>query len=115
MKIAFLFSGQLREVEFELFRKSLFNLTEDLDYAIFAYTWTEMGKSLNHKNYLPEIDLVENIDEKINFLFKDFNLLDFDYESFRDFEKNIKDQHLEIFSSKKYDFGTVNSLPQIYT
>lgn len=115
MKIAFLFSGQLREVEFELFRKSLFNLTEDLDYAIFSYTWTEMGKSLNHKNYLPEIDLVENIDEKINFLFKDFNLLDFGYESFRDFEKNIKDQHLEIFSSKKYDFGTVNSLPQIYT
>ena len=115
MKIAFLFSGQLREIEFELFRKSLFNLTEDLDYAIFAYTWTEMGKSLNHKNNLPEIDLVENIDEKINFLFKDFNLLDFGYESFKDFKKGLKDQHREIFYSKKFDFGTVNSLPQIYT
>ena len=30
MKIAFLFSGQLRELEFELFRKSLLNLTKDL-------------------------------------------------------------------------------------
>ena len=88
MKVAFLFSGQLRELEFDLFRKSLVNLTKDLNYAIFAYTWEEMGKSLNHNNNLPEIDLIENIDEKINFLFKDFNLLDFGYESFRDFKKN---------------------------
>jgi len=115
MKIAFLFSGQLREVEIDLFRKSLLNLTKDLDYAIFVYTWNEMGKSLNHNNNLPEIDLVENIDEKINFLFKDFNLLDFGYESFIDFKKKINGQHLEIFNSKKYHFGTVNSLPQIYT
>ena len=115
MKIAFLFSGQLRELEYDLFRKSLFNLTKDLDYAIFAYSWEEMGASLNHKNNLPEIILNENIDEKINFLFKDFNLLDFGYESFRDFKKNLKKQYREIFYSKKFDFGTVNSLPQIYT
>ena len=70
MKIAFLFSGQLRELEYELFRKRLLNLTKGLDYAIFAYSWEEMGKSLNHKNNLPEINLVENIDEKIKFLFK---------------------------------------------
>ena len=115
MKIAFLFSGQLRELEYELFRKSLINLTKDLDYAVFAYSWEEMGESLNHKNNLPEITLNKNIDEKINFLFKDFNLLDFGYESFTDFKKRIKDQHQEIFYSKKFDFGTVNSLPQIYT
>ena len=88
MKVAFLFSGQLRELELDLFRKSLVNLTKDLDYSIFGYTWKEMGKSLNHKNNLSGIDLVENIDEKISFLFKDFNLLDFGYESFRDFKKN---------------------------
>ena len=115
MKIAFLFSGQLRELEYELFRKSLLNLTKGLDYAIFAYSWQEMGKSLNHKNNLPEINLVENIDEKINFLFKNFNLIDFGYESFKDFKKGLKDQHREILYSKKFDFGTINSLPQIYT
>ena len=87
MKIAFLFSGQFREIEYDLFRKSLLNLTQDLDYAIFAYSWEEMGESLNHKNKLPKIILNKNIDEKINFLFKDFNLLDFGYESFRDFKK----------------------------
>ena len=115
MKIAFLFSGQLREIEFQLFRKSLLNLTQGLDYAIFAYSWEEIGKSLNHKDFLPEINLVENIDEKINLLFNNFNLLDFGYESFKNFKKGLKDQHREIFYSKKFDFGTVNSLPQIYT
>ena len=115
MKIAFLFSGQLRELEYDLFRKSLINLTKDLDYAIFAYSWEEMGESLNHKNNLPEISSIENIDEKINFIFKDFNLLDFGYESFIDFKKRLKDEYREIFYSKKFDFGTINSLPQIYT
>tara|TARA_B100001248_G_scaffold230451_1_gene190359 strand:+ start:1643 stop:2575 length:933 start_codon:yes stop_codon:yes gene_type:complete len=115
MKVAFLFSGQLRELELDLFRKSLVNLTKDLDYSIFGYTWKEMGKSLNHKNNLSGIDLVENIDEKISFLFKDFNLLDFGYESFRDFKKKLKGEYRDIFYSKEYDFGTVNSLPQIYT
>ena len=115
MKIAFLFSGQLREIEFQLFRKSLLNLTQGLDYAIFAYSWEEIGKSLNHKDFLPEINLVENIDEKINLLFENFNLLDFGYENFKNFKKGLKDQHREIFYSKKFDFGTVNSLPQIYT
>ena len=115
MKIVFLFSGQLRRIEYELFRKSLLNLTKDLDYAIFAYSWEEMGESLNHKNNLPDIFSNENIDEKIKFLFKDFNLLDFGYESFRDFKIRLTDQYQEIFYSKKFDFGTVNSLPQIYT
>ena len=115
MKIAFLFSGQLREIEYDLFRKSLLNLTKDLDYAIFSYSWEEMGKSLNHKNNLPKIISNENIDEKINFLFKDFNLLGFGYESFRDFKNGLKDQYREIFYSKKFHFGTINSLPQIYT
>ena len=115
MKIAFLFSGQLRELPYQLFRKSLLNLTKDLDYAIFSFCWEEMGQSLNHGDKLHDIDVLENIDKKINFLFKDFNLIDYGYESFKDFDKKLTDQHREIFSSKKFDFGTINSLPQIYT
>ena len=100
MKVAFLFSGQLRELEFDLFRKSLVNLTKDLDYSIFGYTWKEMGKSLNHKRNLSEINLVENIAEKINFLFNNFNLLDFGYENFKDFKKTkIISEYLDAFSA----------------
>ena len=115
MKIAFLFSGQIRDVPFDLFRKSLSNLTKDLDYKIFVYCWEEMGESLNHRKNVPKLGVVKNIDDKINFLFKDFNLLDYGYESFKEFEKTLKGQYKKIYSSNKFDFGTVNSLPQIYT
>ena len=115
MKIAFLFSGQFREVPFDLFRKSLSNLTKDLDYGIFSYCWEEIGESLNHRSKMPSIDIDENIDTKIKLLFNDFNLLDSGHERFKDFEENLKSQHKEIFISKKFDFGTINSLPQIYT
>ena len=115
MKIAFLFSGQFRQVPFDLFRKSLSNLTKDLDYAIFSYCWEEMGQSLNHRSKIPIIESEVNIDNKINLFFNDFNLLGYGYERFKDFEKQLKSQHKEIFISKKFDFGTINSLPQIYT
>ena len=112
MKIAFLFSGQFREVPFDLFRKSLSNLTKDLDYGIFSYCWEEIGESLNHRSKMPSIDIDENIDTKIKLLFNDFNLLDSGHERFKDFEENLKSQHKEIFISKKFDFGTINSLTQ---
>ena len=115
MKIAFLFSGQFREVPFELFRKSLSNLTKDLDYGIFSYCWEEMGESLNHRSKIPFMDGYVNIEEKIRILFNEFNLLGYGHEKFKDFEKKLKSQHRDIFISKKFDFGTINSLPQIYT
>ena len=115
MKIAFIFSGQLREVPLDLFKRSLSTLTKDLDYSIFAYCWEEMGKSLNHGSNVPDLDLVQNIDEKIKLFFNGFNLLDYGYESFKDFGNNLKDQHREIFFSRNYDIGTINSLPQLYT
>ena len=61
MRIAFLFSGQLREVSLDLFRRSLSNLTKDIDYGIFVYCWEEEGKSLNHKYKIPDTNLVQNI------------------------------------------------------
>tara|TARA_Y200000002_G_scaffold356751_1_gene338757 strand:+ start:6913 stop:7845 length:933 start_codon:yes stop_codon:yes gene_type:complete len=115
MKIAFLFSGQLREVSLDLFRRSLLNLTKDIDYAIFAYCWEEEGKSLNHKYKLPNTNLVQNIDQKIYKMFNEFNLLNFSYESFKNFDEKISLDHQNILNSKKFHFGTVNSLPQIYT
>ena len=115
MKIAFLFSGQFREVPLDLFRKSLFNLTKDLDYGIFSYCWEEIGESLNHRSKMPIVDIDENIDSKIKFLFNDFNLLESGHERFKDFDRNLKSKHKEIFTSKKFHFGTINSLPQIYT
>ena len=68
MRIAFLFSGQVRNIPIELIRVSLSNLTKNLDYDIFSYSWLETGKSLNHSRNEPKIDslnsapfLIENL------------------------------------------------------
>ena len=115
MRIAFLFSGQLREVSLDLFRRSLSNLTKDIDYGIFVYCWEEEGKSLNHKYKIPDTNLVQNINQKILKMFNEFNLLNYSYESFEYFDKKISLDHQNILNSKKFHFGTINSLPQIYT
>ena len=114
MKVALLFSGQLRRIPQDLFKKSLLNLTKDLDYSIFSYCWEEEGKSLNHDKNISQLNPVENIEDRLNFMFKDFNLINYGYESFKEFEKYLPAEHKEIFNSKKFHFGTVNSLPQIY-
>ena len=115
MKIAFLFSGQLRELSLDLFKRSLMNLTKDIEYGIFVYCWEEEGKSLNHKYKLPKTNLVQNINQKIFKMFNEFNLLNYSYESFYNFEKKISLDHRQILNSNKFHFGTINSLPQIYT
>ncbi len=74
-----------------------------------------MGESLTYRKKLPNLNSVENIDAIINDLFFNFNLLDYGFESLKDFKNKLKDKYREIFFSKKFDFGTINSLPQIYT
>ena len=74
-----------------------------------------MGESLTYRKKLHNLNSVENIDAIINDLFFNFNLLDYGFESFKDFKNKLKDKYREIFFSKKFDFGTINLLPQIYT
>lgn len=54
MKIAFLFAGQYRDIPNDLFRNSISNLTKDLDYDIFCYSWDEAGESLDHRKKNPK-------------------------------------------------------------
>ena len=114
MKVAFIFSGQVRDIPIFLFRQSLSNLTKDLDYSIYAYLWDEAGKSLNHSKN----NLNNNVNIKpkdyVKELFEDFNLKSVSYESFELFKKNLKPTYKNILNSKKYHFGTLNSMPQIY-
>ena len=115
MKIAFLFSGQLRNLPVDLFRKSLLNLTREIEYDIFAYLWEETGKSLNHSSSKPEIYSSKNSKNYINQMFDGFNTEIIKYESFNYFINNLKPDYREIYESKDYHPGTINSLAQIYT
>ncbi len=115
MKVAFLFSGQLRNINYNLFQKSLDNLTSGLDYDIYSYSWEEKGKSLNHQSKLSKLENLENINEYINKMFQGFNLFNYDYESYKNFTLNLEEKYIKILNSKEYHFGTINVIPQIYT
>ncbi len=115
MKIALLFSGQFRDISNELFRHSLSNLTKDLDYDIYTYIWEEPGKSLNHANSIPEISTKINSPLLLSNLLEDFNLKKIKAESFRDFKKNLKSPYKNIIESNEFHFGTIHTIPQIYT
>ena len=115
MKVAFLFSGQIRDLPYDLFRKSLLNLTKDLDYSIFSFCWKEKGKSLNHKSNISKLNSVKNIEEHLEFIFRDFNVIKLGYESFNEFKRDLPNPYKKILYSNKYHYGTINSLPQIYS
>ena len=115
MKVAFLFSGQFREIPIDLMKNSLRNLTKDINYGIFCYSWDEPGKSLDHRKRIPVINHNNDSFNQINNLFKDFNLIKIKTESYKRFLSNMPSDHKKIFCSKKYHPGSINSLPQIYT
>ncbi len=115
MKVAFLFAGQLRDIPIDLFKKSLINLTDSLEYDIYAYLWDEAGKSLNHseKNIVDKVDINPKV--IVNDLFKGFNIKAIKYDSFTRFKDNLEPKYLKIYKNNKYHSGTINALPQIFT
>ena len=114
MKIALLFSGQIRELPKNIFRFSLLNLTKNLDYEIYAYFWDEVGKSLNHSTKEQNITNQKNGTSIFKDLFEDFKIRDFKSESYLNFKKDLHPIYKNILESKAYHYGTINSLPQIY-
>lgn len=115
MKVAFLFAGQLRSINHKLFDKSIDLLTKKLDYGIFCYSWNEPGKSFTYQSKKPEIENRNDSKDRINELFKNYNLIDLRTESYQLFIDNLDKKYKKISNSKEFHHGTFNSLPQIYT
>ena len=115
MKVALLFSGQIRELPIELFRKSLSNLTKELDYEIFIFAWSEVGKSLNHSKLIPENNYKYSSEKILKNFFNGFNVKDMKIESYENFQKQLDSKYLNIINAKEFHYGTVNSIAQIYT
>ena len=115
MKIAFLFAGQYRPISKDLIRYSLENLTKDLDYSIFCYSWDEPGESLDHREEIPKIKNDNDSFSQILNIFSEFNTKKIQTESYNNFVMNLPKTHKKIFNSKIYHMGTIFALPQIYT
>lgn len=114
MKIAFLFSGQLRALSKDLFRLSIRNLTEGLDYEIYVYLWDELGKSMNHAEELPRVSKIKNGSHLIKEYFEGFNVKEIQSESFFKFQKSLTHEYKNIISDNRFHKGTVNSIYQVY-
>ena len=115
MKIAFLFAGQYRFIPYKLMKYSLSKLTKGLDYDIFCYSWDEAGESLDHRDKTSEIRHSNDSFAQISKIFTEFNLKVIETESFKNFVKNLSQNHKKIFNSKIYHKGTLFALTQIYT
>ena len=115
MRVAFLFAGQLRPINKYLIDQSLSILFKDLDYSIFSFCWEETAKSLNHSKRLPELSKIENISNSIEEYFHGYNLENYSFESFVEFKDNFANDIKDIFYSKDFHKGTINSIPQLYT
>tara|TARA_B100000212_G_scaffold341199_1_gene323719 strand:+ start:550 stop:1479 length:930 start_codon:yes stop_codon:yes gene_type:complete len=115
MKVALLFAGQYREISEILFKKSLSIFVSDLDYDIYSFVWEEVGKSLNHRNNLPKLNESFSAMDLVKDLFTNFNLVSIQSESFNSFKENLDLKYKNILNAKEYHFGTINSLPQIYS
>tara|TARA_B100000989_G_scaffold295498_1_gene276714 strand:- start:7326 stop:8252 length:927 start_codon:yes stop_codon:yes gene_type:complete len=115
MKVAFLFSGQYRKIDSNIFRKSLSILTKRLDYDVYCYSWEEEGKSLNHGNKIETFNSSISAEKKIINLFEGFNLKKIDSENYKKFKNNLSTDYKYIYKSKSHKLGTINCLPQIYT
>ncbi len=113
MKVAFLFSGQYREFDSDLFKYSLSNLITDIDYSIYSFCWKEKGESLDHSKKTPSLKDFD-YQETINRLFENFNLKKYAFESYEEFIKSLPPDYSKIQKSKKYHGGTIHTLPQLY-
>ena len=114
MKIALLFSGQIRRINVELFRYSLANFVKNLDYEIYIYCWEEIGKSMNHNFANVDNILDTNAINLVNDYFEGFNVKAIQSESFLSFRDNLPYEYKNIIDSNEFDKNTINSLPQIY-
>ena len=89
MKIALLFSGQIRRINVELFRYGLTNFVKNIDYGIYIYCWEEIGKSMNHN--LANVDnfFDKNAINLVNDFFEGFNVKKFN-QSYKSFIDNLE-------------------------
>ena len=115
LKLAILFSGQVREIDPELFNQGLKLFTQDIDADIYISCWSELGKSMNHK-----IDNIHKVDDRIRlegFLTKAFQNQDIkkiNIESYENWWNKQSSKVKRIQDDDEFSYITKNSVAQLY-
>tara|TARA_B100000242_G_scaffold66184_1_gene40996 strand:- start:7158 stop:8129 length:972 start_codon:yes stop_codon:yes gene_type:complete len=114
LKVALLFSGQVRKIPPDLFKEGIDIFTNNIEYDIFAHFWDEAGQSMNHNPYAKNLITNQSALPIVKEQFKDLPLKHKLSEPYKDFEKKIPKKHLEIHLENKNSLYS-HSLPQIYS
>ena len=113
--VAFLFSGQFRAINFELFRKSFALFVGDkFQYDIYIAAWDTMGISMNHTEENALTFDGGNVDSYLDLMFDGFNVKSKNIYSYEDWYVNLSEEYKAIQFSDRYSFITKNSLAQLY-
>lgn len=114
-KVAILFSGQVREIDSELFNQGLELFTQDIDVDIYISCWSEIGKSMNHKvqDVNKIIDKIR-VEDFINKAFKNQKVKKINIESYEEWWENQAVQIKQIQNDKEFTYITKNSIAQLY-
>jgi hypothetical protein len=117
IKIALLFSGQVREINPQIFNKGLKIFCEGVDFKIYISCWDVIGSSMDHTpgnlsdHFMSEKKRVE---EQIFNSFKGFPIEKFEIESYDKWKLSLTEPYLSIQNNPNYSELTRNSLPQLY-
>jgi hypothetical protein len=115
LKIAYLFSGQLRNIDYKLFNKSLkLFLNKDFENKIYISTWDEIGVSMNHDIKNLQKKKNGNVLNLLNLMFNGFEIESQKIFNFEEWNNHQSDEYQEIQNSKDYTFLTKHSLPQLF-
>jgi hypothetical protein len=116
MKVALLFSGQIRDLDPELFNRGLKLFCRRINAEIYLTFWDEPGISLNHKisNLKVKVDNHFDINSYIEKAFNGFKVKKISSESYDQWRTKLNVKYSKILSNDLYSKLTIHSLPQIY-
>jgi hypothetical protein len=116
LKVALLFSGQVRPISAATFNLGLKEFTRNLDVDVYLTHWDEPGVSMGHN--LSKISQATQLDFEIDSYLKEafdgFKVVAHESEAGDDWRLALAPEYADILSSDSYSRLTIHSLPQLY-
>ncbi len=116
LKVALLFSGQVRDISAEKFNSGLREFTRHFDADVYLTHWDEPGVSMGHNlsKMNQSTQATFDINAYLIKAFEGFNVVAHESESDDSWRKSLDSRYLDILNSHHYSKLTIHALPQLY-